>query len=498
MNFAYNPAMRMLTLKTALVGATLGVWVLGSCQREPAAKAEAAAARQTDALDADAALGADTAAQQATQVTWHRLQQATSRKAPLIRYAAVRRPAALDTAAPPPSEARLFDLTLKPSEFFRIDPTQPAEVRGREGTVVRIPANALVDARQQTPRGAVWVELKECYSLTDLLLSNCVSMSVSGDALQASGMLLVRATTARGQQLRLAEGRALELVVPSEQRHPGLQLYHSSGRTPKRWAAAPVPADEEQVLTEAQTMPSYGSGPEALSRLVRYPASAAERKTEGFVFASFVVDEAGRVQSPKVLRGLGDGCDEEALRVLQQSSGHWLPGRQGSQAVKVKMVVPIRFTMNDAVVASAESTAVAAAPAASEFPAAPAAPAEPAPEPGSMFRSGRLGWLTCLRPWRTASQTTSFTVAADVDEHTTVRLVYPDSPVILEGEPQADGYSFAQVPAQQRAVLVGLRYFNGSPYIAMREVVPGSGPVAPLEFKESTLGDLEQLLERLR
>jgi hypothetical protein len=115
-----------------------------------------------------------------------------------------------------------------------------------------------------------------------------------------------------------------------------------------------------------------------------------------------------------------------------------------------------------------------------------------------VFRSGKLGWLTCLRPWRPAAHTTSLTIAADeVDSHTTIRLVFPEAAVILEGESQPEGYTFSQVPAQQRAVLVGLRYFNGNHYVALREVVPGTDAVAPLEFRETTLSEMEQLLEKL-
>ena len=61
-------------------------------------------------------------------------------------YRGVRRaPAGLATS-PPPGEATLFDVARKASEYFRLDPNQPAEVRGRGGTVVRIGAGTLVDA----------------------------------------------------------------------------------------------------------------------------------------------------------------------------------------------------------------------------------------------------------------------------------------------------------------------------------------------------------------
>ena len=217
-------------LNPVLLGALL--LSLGACQREPAARTEPAA-------PAAEAVAADTATEPLapSRRDWHRLARRTSRRAPLIRYTAVRRPAGLP-APTLPAEAQLLDLTLKPSEFFRIDPTQPAEVRGREGTVLRLPALALVDERQRPVQEPVWLELKECFALADLLLSDCVSSNGAGTPMQTGGMLLVRASTGRGQRLRLATGQALELQLPAELAAAGRQLYHSLDR--HSWTALPT------------------------------------------------------------------------------------------------------------------------------------------------------------------------------------------------------------------------------------------------------------------
>ncbi len=129
---------------------------------------------------------------------WHRVEKPTRRRAPLVVYRSSRPPQ--DETPPPPAEPRLQDLTLKPSEYFQIDPTKAAEVRGQEGTIVRFPAGALVDGRQQPVTGTVWVELKECYSGSSMLLSNLLTETEAGRPLELSGAVLVRAS-AHGQQL---------------------------------------------------------------------------------------------------------------------------------------------------------------------------------------------------------------------------------------------------------------------------------------------------------
>ena len=379
----------MSRLKLVLLGGLL-LTAAGACQREAASRTET----ENPAV-VEAPAEADTAfLPTARRNTWHRLAHRTNPRAPLIRYAAVRR--APMAVAAPPAEARLFDLTLKASEFFRIDPTQPAEVRGREGTVVRLPANALLDERQQPVTEPVWVELKECYSLAELLLSDCVSRSASGEAMQTGGMLLVRASTGRGQVLHLTADQALELELPEEQRRGSRQLYHSADR--QRWAA----------LTDSSV-----------------PAGSS-------------------------------------LAYAQATEPDSNAGTAGS------------------------STAGSLPPAEAEMPRS-----------AEVLRSSALGWLTCLRTAR-AVTTAPLLVPAEVDEHTTVRLVLPESGVILAGVPREGGFAFEDVPAEQRAVVVGLRYFNGSAYLAVQPVVAGADTLAPLQFEEQTLGDLEQRLEQLR
>ena len=88
---------------------------------------------------------------------------------------------------------------------------------------------------------------------------------------------------------------------------------------------------------------------------------AIANQTQGLVFASFVVDEAGRVVNPKIVRGLGDGCDEELLRVLRHTSGSWKPGLQAGKAVKVKMVLPVRFAFHAGMASGLDSTTASSA-----------------------------------------------------------------------------------------------------------------------------------------
>lgn len=92
-----------------------------------------------------------------------------------------------------------------------------------------------------------------------------------------------------------------------------------------------------------QVMPELLGGLAALQRKIRYPELAKKAGIEGRVTVQFIVDEEGYVRDAVVIRGIGGGCDEEALRAVQQA--RFKPGMQRSRAVPVKMSLPITFRL---------------------------------------------------------------------------------------------------------------------------------------------------------
>lgn len=79
---------------------------------------------------------------------------------------------------------------------------------------------------------------------------------------------------------------------------------------------------------------------------IKYPNSALRAKVQGKVFVQFVVNTDGSLVDFKVIKGIGSGCDEEALRVLKQAP-KWEPGKQRGKAVRVRMLVPVFFKLKE-------------------------------------------------------------------------------------------------------------------------------------------------------
>jgi protein TonB len=108
---------------------------------------------------------------------------------------------------------------------------------------------------------------------------------------------------------------------------------------------APEPVAEE-IFTFVEEYPEFPGGEKALYEYIknniRYPEVARTSGITGTVYVQFVVEKDGSISDVKVLRGIGGGCDEEAVRVVK-SMPKWKPGKQRGQPVRVYYTLPIDF-----------------------------------------------------------------------------------------------------------------------------------------------------------
>jgi protein TonB len=81
-----------------------------------------------------------------------------------------------------------------------------------------------------------------------------------------------------------------------------------------------------------------------LKKYTKYPRQAERMGTRGKVFVEFTVNEKGELSNFKVIKGIGNGCDEEACRMIRLTK--WKAGKQRGRPVNVKMVQPMSFNLN--------------------------------------------------------------------------------------------------------------------------------------------------------
>lgn len=111
---------------------------------------------------------------------------------------------------------------------------------------------------------------------------------------------------------------------------------------------------EEDFFVVVEEMPKLIGGMAALQSKVEYPEMARRAGIEGRVTVQFIVNENGDVENPKVVRGIGGGCDEEALAAVREAK--FEPGIQRGKAVRVRYALSINFRLEDSDFSSSEST----------------------------------------------------------------------------------------------------------------------------------------------
>ncbi len=121
------------------------------------------------------------------------------------------------------------------------------------------------------------------------------------------------------------------------------QLYRKMFAVKKDGQSA---LSNNQAINVAEEMPKFTGGDEGLLFYLKvnlkYPAEALKKNIQGTVYVNFIVSRKGKVLFPHIVRGIGGGCDEEALRVVRAMPG-WTPGKQKGKPVLVRYNLPIRF-----------------------------------------------------------------------------------------------------------------------------------------------------------
>ncbi len=103
--------------------------------------------------------------------------------------------------------------------------------------------------------------------------------------------------------------------------------------------------EEEDFFVVVEQMPELIGGLQAIQAKIRYPERALRAGIEGRVYVQFIVSERGDVENPHVIRGIGGGCDEEAMRVVSEAK--FVPGMQRGRPVRVQFYLPVVFRITN-------------------------------------------------------------------------------------------------------------------------------------------------------
>lgn len=145
----------------------------------------------------------------------------------------------------------------------------------------------------------------------------------------------------------------LETAVISNKKVEGVEVTNVFVPPPPPKEVAVVKAEapkEEEIFVGVEQSPEYPGGDRAMYKFlgdkIQYPAAATRANVSGRVTVQFVVEKDGSIGAVKVLKGIGFGCDEEAVRVIK-SMPKWSPGKQNGRPVRVYYTIPVMFTLSE-------------------------------------------------------------------------------------------------------------------------------------------------------
>jgi hypothetical protein len=173
---------------------------------------------------------------------------------------------ALDVNSVNPPDSR-FELERflasgrEPMQEFTFDASTPQEIRGEEGTLLRIPANAFVHPSGTPITGTVQVRLREMYSPGDLIFNNAATVS-NGQILSSGGSFELEVQQ-NGQDLRLATNAQIGVQVPTDSVDPNMQLFTARGRDTANQVAW-QPQNVAVADTVRDTTGTWGGGLDTL------------------------------------------------------------------------------------------------------------------------------------------------------------------------------------------------------------------------------------------
>jgi TonB family protein len=144
----------------------------------------------------------------------------------------------------------------------------------------------------------------------------------------------------------------IALVVAGCEQKENHELSETIDKITDNQGAPKTTVDKEgkKIYTVVEEQPTFPGGIEAmyqfLGKNIRYPKAAMDANIQGRVFLSFVVTESGDVEDIVILKGIGYGCDSEAVRVLS-AFPKWEPAKQDGVPVNVRYNLPINFQLED-------------------------------------------------------------------------------------------------------------------------------------------------------
>jgi TonB family protein len=430
--------------------------------------------------------------------------------------------------------SEIVSFPKKEFQYFTINSSKDITITGAEGTEITFKANSF-----NVPKNSVVkIRLKEYYKMSDIAFSNLTTETSDGKLLETGGMVYVDAL-ANNKKVGLKKNTFFDIKFPFDKKKKDMILF--DGKTKNKnivWEESKVEevnianddvrveaVGEEgenfmlkewpgQIFTIVENMPEFKGGQKKLFKFlgknVKYPARAKEMNISGTVYVNFIIDESGKIENAKVLRGIHPLLDREAIRAVE-SMPNWTPGMQREKVVSVSYNLPIKFKLGDESASytaeqikyfsdslrKAQNTDTEKSLFGTDTLAVKKKPKEQRASMGDIssyaLSSSKLGWINCDRFARRGNL--NLAIKLD-DKNTDVKIIFHRIKSLIAGYNNGLYSKFGRIPTGERVTVFAVKYVDKKPYICLKEFMTSSKSIK-LEFDELTKEGLKDVTKRI-
>ncbi len=430
------------------------------------------------------------------------------------------------------------------TENFEIKVNEETILKGKKGTSIYIPANAFQFEDGTEPKESITIELKECFSLTDMIFENL--QTISGERiLETNGMIYVNAEV-EGKKLTVKKDKAFVVGFPKNGLDKKMDLFYEFklNDSIKTW----VPdykffetKSPQETVVELDTLNLIEDD---IGYQIEYPIEMTEdlydygywislrtatfdeikllgrdetiveyienKKNVDSIGAmlfyknnwradfDFNIDKKGKMFNFKPNKDIGIKYNKEALKIAKKlfKSAPAFDSKSHKEGIKDDWEYTLGITSSRSInwnrfkqkfrnqYSNYKKTAIQKIdPNALEY---------------YMFSATEMGWINCDKFWDIEdSEKTDFIVKTNNPSKTKIQIIFKDIKSIMTGTYDNGVLVFKNIPKGKEIKVIGISYSNGKPTLAVGESMTDSKEFELKEFKEFTLDQLETELNKL-
>jgi hypothetical protein len=401
------------------------------------------------------------------------------------------------------------ELDVKTSKF-EISPTTDTLIFGDKGTGIFIESNSLQFKDGSTPTSTIKIELKEYYSISDILSKNLSTIS-NGRLLETGGMINIQAFS-DGKELELKNGKEVIIHFPKDDSKSGMQLFSESQSDSKtdaiEWKEEPMTVGYE-IDTITPFIIKYKDLDSEYMELTdgtniwnwledNIVLTTKERDYVRFrdVRITFDVSKLGKVTNVKLGKGFDRKICKRLVKIIEETPSLKPFKRSGNPIVMECSVlfeinfIPPKYKENTNYLKTIEGNYP-------DFGNKSINEIDQVELNYYILNSAKLGWLNCDRFVDDPSPKVTMNVKLKKPQDHKVKLIYKDLKSVLIPRIKGKTQYFEGIPENKDVTLMIIRQTKGKLEMSITQHQTKDGNINQFKFKEYTMSELKKELEKL-